>query len=289
MQSTMMILTTLLAAGALASPFPPAGREQMCNKAPTAPHSGDFAPFSQPFGPTADLCHQHCQADQNCHSFVFGFPQSAQAPKCMLFRAPGWQVPGQEDDLHVFDRDCADVPTGRSSKQDPMGERHLGEEQGPHHEPEHNNQHGQNNQHDQNNQHGQDNHPGQSNQHDQNKAPPAAAPQAPSRPAPTHAAQPPQNGGHQHRDVPGPHKCGGAPSGPADHSGPPPAPMRTHDHVGSEQDCLTLCKRTDGCKAVEFGRPSPKAVQECRLFNVEAHMLPAPQHDQSFTAFDSRC
>ncbi|ROW02631.1 hypothetical protein VSDG_01815 [Cytospora chrysosperma] len=255
MQSTMMILTTLLASGALASPFL-AGRGQMCSKVPTAPHSDDFAPFSQPFGPSADVCHQHCQADQNCHSFVCGFSPSAQAPKCMLFHVPGWQVPGQEDDLHVFDRDCEGVPTGRPSKQDHMGEHHSNEEQGPH------KQTGPGKDHDH-------------NKHDSNPSPPAAS----------HAPSPP-NGGHHQRDVA--HKCGGAPSG-HDGNAPAPAPMRTHNDVDSEKDCLSLCKKTDGCKAVEFGKPSPKAVHECRLFSVEADRLPAPGSDQSFTAFDSAC
>lgn len=140
MQSTMMILTTLLAAGALASPFPPGPpqTQQMCNKLPNGPGSDDSAPFSRPHAITADICHQQCQADQNCKSCVFGFSPSEQDPWCMLFRIPGWQVPGQGTNLHVFDRDCSGVPTGKSSHQDPMGEHSSppshGSEHGPHHE-----------------------------------------------------------------------------------------------------------------------------------------------------------
>ncbi|KUI52662.1 hypothetical protein VP1G_00098 [Cytospora mali] len=269
MQSTMMILSTLLAAGALASPVAQ-GRPQMCNTPPNGPPSANFAPISQPIVTSADFCLKHCQDEPNCFSFIFGLPSSVETPICLLFGVPGSQVPSRSGDFHVFDKACAGVPTGRPSRQDPFGEHGSFEGHRPSngdHRPS-NGDHGSSN---------GSKGPSNSDHASDNGA----------KPTPSHTPSPnqsPPQGGHQQRDTA--NRCGGPPSGPA---GNQPAPMHTHADVPSEKACLILCKKADGCKAVEFGKPSADAAQECRLFNVGAGSLPAPGDGQSFTAFDSGC
>lgn len=67
----------------------------------------------------------------------------------------------------------------------------------------------------------------------------------------------------------------------------PPFP-ETLGHLKYSGRMVTNLKAL-GRFSVEFGKPSAQAINECRLFSVEANKLPAPGRDQSFTAFDSRC
>lgn len=241
MQSTTMILTTLLAAGALASPFP-AGRSEMCNKAPTGPASGDLTPFLEPSVRTAKLCRRECEANPECLSFLFGLPKHAEAPKCLLFTVPGREVPNHGDDLNVFDRACSDVPAGEPSRDDPIG---VGAAQSPHSaQAPHSAQPA----------HSAPAHesalPTQSAPPTQSALPAQSAPPSQSAPpaqsaAPVNSAAAPRIENHK-RDAA--HKCGDAPTGPAGNA-PAAAPLRIEPNVDSEKACLDLCKKTPNCKA----------------------------------------
>ncbi|KAK7731748.1 hypothetical protein SLS53_008692 [Cytospora paraplurivora] len=288
MQSIKMILTTLLAAGALASPFP-AGRSEMCNKTPTGPAHGNHAPFLEHSVRTAKLCRRKCEANEHCLSFVFGLPPSAKAPKCLLFTVPGWEVPNQGDDLNVFDRACTNVPAGKPTRHDPIGvsAAPLAHSASASHsaQPTHSA-------------------PASESALPTQSAPPTQSVEPTQSALPTESAEPTQSAlptesapptqstasvnpslapriENHKRDAS--HKSGAAPTSPA---GNAPAPLRIEPKVESKKACLDLCKKTTGCKAVEFGKSSPKDDNECRLFEVEAARLPAPGAGQSFKAFD---
>lgn len=224
----MMLLTTLLASGAFATPLLRI-RESKCNQPPTGPTY--FGPISLPDVVTAELCHNECETVADCQSFVFGFPPYADKPRCMLFAQPGWRVPSQGSDLNVFDKDCSDVPTGKATRAHPIGDN-----QGPRGD-EQQDQYGD-----------KPNHDGNKQEHDGDNSSPTP-PQSSSSPAqssssPFQSSSSPQQGRHQQRDAI--HTCGRAPTGPA---GNTPAPLNTDNNVASETECLMLCKKTTGCKA----------------------------------------
>ena len=120
--TTATILLINLISAALANPV--AIRAQMCNKSPTASTStSQVKPIASPTATTAEACQQQCNSNSACQSFVFGLPQSATAPECLLFNVAASQVPSQGSDLNVFDKACASssVPTQAPTHDDPIG------------------------------------------------------------------------------------------------------------------------------------------------------------------------
>lgn len=117
----MQAFTTVLAAFAAINAVSgsPLLARNTCGSAPSA--SGSQTPLEQSATiQTAQACQDACNANGQCHAFVFGMVDNV--TKCLLYSVPAAQIPTQSSqNLVVYDKACASVPAVVPTTANPTG------------------------------------------------------------------------------------------------------------------------------------------------------------------------